>query len=44
MGLFERYLSVWVALAIAVAIVGWTIAPLRKRRKRERSRSAREDG
>jgi hypothetical protein len=38
------FLESLVALAIAVAIVGWTIAPLRKRRKRERSRSAREDG
>jgi len=36
------YLESLVALAIAVAIVWWSVAPLRKRRKRERARSARE--
>jgi len=36
------FLESLVALAIAVAIVWWTVAPLRRRRKQERERSARE--
>ena len=36
------YLESLVALAIAVAIVWWTVAPMRKRRKQERARSERE--
>ena len=36
------FLESLVALAIAVAIVWWTVAPLRKRRKQERSRSERK--
>jgi hypothetical protein len=31
------YLESLVALLVAVGIVAWTVAPLRKRRKREKS-------
>jgi len=36
------YLESLVALAIAVGIVWWTFAPVRRRRKEERSRAARD--
>jgi uncharacterized membrane protein YccC len=36
------YLESLVALAIAVGIVWWTFAPVRRRRREERSRAARD--